>query len=509
MARSRLTVLMDRGVGQPGHFVCNRSKAFLLFATLLVIFGFCYPSSAAQKTIRPSARERIDLIVVETTTFVPGALPTRFPQGSRLVRVEAKATPAQSINLTADFFAAADPEPSFDAKKILFSAQSAKGEKWQVWEMNADGSAKRQITHCLQDCLRAAYLPGDEVALTVATQEDERIATNLAVVRTDGSNLHSITFGRADFQLETVLRDGRVLASAAWPLSAEPKNALSRILYTLRPDGAALDSLRCDHGSPAIRGEATELDDGTIVYVKTSLRGGVAASELAEIRPGALQESSIRTAASVYRAPAQLSSGTLIISYSHSPAGANASNASLYTFNRNTRSVGERLYAEPNVVSVQAVPLLAHAVPKKFWSILNLESNTGSLISLNSASSGDEPTGRIPGTVAGVRVLQLDSANNSEVALGEAPVEADGSFFVEVLANRPVRFELLDAKGQVLRAERGWIWARPGEQRGCTGCHASKALAPENRWPLTLKRFDTPTHFDLQEHSAEAKAPVN
>jgi hypothetical protein len=500
---------MNRVVGRSDHFVCNRSKVLLLFATILLIYGFCPPSNAAPKTIGPSGRERIDLIVVETTTFVPGALPTRFPQGSRLVRVAAKAQPIQSINLTADSFAAADPEPSFDAKKILFSAQSVKGEKWQVWEMNADGSSKRQITHCSQDCLRAAYLPGDEVVLTVATQEGEHLTTNLAVVRLDGSNLHPITFGRADFELETVLRDGRVLASASWPLSAEPKNAHSRILYTLRPDGAALDSLRCDHGSPAIRGEATELDDGTIVYVKTSFRGGDAASELAEIRPGALQESSIRTAASVYRSPAQLSPGTLVISYSHSPAGASTSNASLFAFNRITRTVGERLYTDPNVVTAQAVPLRAHPVPKKFWSILNLESSTGSLISLNSASSADEPTGRIPGAIVRVRVLQLDSANNSEVALGEAPVEADGSFFAEVPANRPVRFELLDAKGQVLRAERSWIWARPGEQRGCAGCHASKALAPENRWPLTLKRFDTPTHFDAQEHSAAAKVLVN
>ena len=64
---------------------------------------------------------------------------------------------------------------------------------------------------------------------------------------------------------------------------------------------------------------------------------------------------------------------------------------------------------------------------------------------------------------------------------------------MEVPANQPVRFELLDANGQTIGAERSWIWTRPGEQRGCTGCHGDKAMAPDNRWPLTLKRFDTPT----------------
>jgi hypothetical protein len=29
------------------------------------------------------------------------------------------------------------------------------------------------------------------------------------------------------------------------------------------------------------------------------------------------------------------------------------------------------------------------------------------------------------------------------------------------------------------------------------GCHENKAIAPENRWPLALKRFDTPTPLGL------------
>jgi len=44
----------------------------------------------------------------------------------------------------------------------------------------------------------------------------------------------------------------------------------------------------------------------------------------------------------------------------------------------------------------------------------------------------------------------------------------------------------------------------PGEQHGCPGCHGDKALAPENRWPLTLKRFDTPTALLEKNDAAEA-----
>ena len=76
--------------------------------------------------------------------------------------------------------------------------------------------------------------------------------------------------------------------------------------------------------------------------------------------------------------------------------------------------------------------------------------------------------------------------------LGEAPVEADGSFYLQVPANQPVRFVLLDERGGTIREERSWVWTRPGEQRGCTGCHGDKALAPENRWPLALRRKEPP-----------------
>jgi hypothetical protein len=65
-----------------------------------------------------------------------------------------------------------------------------------------------------------------------------------------------------------------------------------------------------------------------------------------------------------------------------------------------------------------------------------------------------------------------------------------------------VRFVLLDAKGQTIREEHSWIWTRPGEERGCTGCHGDKAMAPDNHWPLTLRRFDTPIALGDMNHGS-------
>lgn len=516
---------MNCVVGQWIRFA-SIQKALFLFAILLLTEALWAQVKTAQ-TIAPAPGKNLpDILFVQAPVTSAAPLTDRFPQGSSIVLLPAKQPSAAPINLTSNFFAAADPEVSFDATKILFSAKKSARDPWQIWEMNLDGSNKRQVTQCPHDCQRAAYLPADEIVLTYSESPDADTSTNLAVVKLNGENFHPITFGRANFWLETVLRDGRVLASASSPLSAGPTNENSRALYTLRPDGAALDSLRCDHDRPATRGEAAELTDGTIIFVASLVASAAtrhstisnppAHPALAEIRPASLGEAPVKAPPGLYQFPAQLSPDTLIVSY-RQPSAKDAAvpQSALYTFNRKTNSLGPRIYADPHFTSVQAVPVLTRPSPKKFWSILNLDSKTGSFISLNSASSADEPSGHIAAAIARVRVFALDeSSGRSEHALGEAPVEKDGSFFVEVPANQPVRFELLDAKGQVLRAEHGYIWARPGEQRGCAGCHSSKAVVPENRWPLTLKRFDTPTALagqgSTQERaSASAKAPVN
>jgi len=76
--------------------------------------------------------------------------------------------------------------------------------------------------------------------------------------------------------------------------------------------------------------------------------------------------------------------------------------------------------------------------------------------------------------------------------LGEAPVEKDGSFFVNPPTEKAIRFELLDRAGKTVAAEKGWFWARRGEQRVCVGCHAGPERAPENAVPQILLRSTEP-----------------
>jgi hypothetical protein len=431
-----------------------------------------------------------------------GPLAERFPKGSRIVRFNPSVARSMPTHLTDDFFAAADPQISFDGSKILFSGQRLEGEPWQLWEMDLDGSNKRQITHCGENCLRGAYLPADEIVFTIGGANEKRTHSYLAVAKMDGSELRSITFGPAAFWLETVLRDGRIIASAPWPLTASQGTDTERLLYTLRPDGTALESFRCSHGEAAIRTEAEELEDGSLVFVRSSGKTGKTGGELVRVQQGALQEMPLGSPQAVYVSARQLSGEELVVSKATTNSSGSAEKYDLYTFRLNSKTLGERLFADAHLSSIQAVPVVRRTVPKHYWNTLNPESKTGNFISLNSYLSADAPNGRIASHISQVRVFTVDSSDGKERSLGEAPVEADGSFFVRVPANWPIRFALLDAKGQVIREEHSWVWARPGEQRGCTGCHGDKAVAPENHWPLTLRRFDTPIAMGDADHAS-------
>jgi hypothetical protein len=106
-------------------------------------------------------------------------------------------------------------------------------------------------------------------------------------------------------------------------------------------------------------------------------------------------------------------------------------------------------------------------------------------------------------TPATVRLETLDAAGHT-VVTGTAPVEADGSFFVQTPADKPIRFALLDQKGAVVRQEHGWFWIRSGEQRICVGCHTGPERASENHVPAVLLRTTTPVDLTGKGTAANA-----
>jgi hypothetical protein len=143
-------------------------------------------------------------------------------------------------------------------------------------------------------------------------------------------------------------------------------------------------------------------------------------------------------------------------------------------------AISDENLVEPVLIAPRTRP---HHHPSALhpWSYANL-------LALDSRQSRE---GDLQTAPASVRLETLD-AQGHVVANGTAPVEADGSFFVQTPADKPIRFALLNAKGTVVRQEHGWFWIRSGEQRICTGCHTGPERASENRVPAVLLRTTVP-----------------
>jgi hypothetical protein len=431
---------------------------------VLALCVVCGTAGAVQKfvtsSMAPPNHAHGAIAFVRASVVVAGAnLVGRFPRGSQLMRVDldvrsdAVGSTGAAVLLTPNFYAVADPQASFDGMRVMFSGQAKRGARWQIFEMPAVGGAARQITRCADDCFRAVYLVGDSLAYV----SSDAGMSEIFMSAVSGAEAHAITFGPGKFEVETALRSGRLVVSGDGVGGA-------RVLYVVDPDGSGLTLMRQD-GAREIRSGAVELAGGAVVFV----RRGVG---LEWIRPGALRGVVVRGGA--YASVAAWGDGMLV-----SREGA------LYRVD----SGGEVLvYRDAKAACVEAVPLAAHEVVQAYRSVLHPERTTGRLLCLDAYASGD---GRLAEHVARVRVLTKE--RDGERVLGEVPVEVDGSFYATVPADKPIRVELIGAKGEVMRVQRSWMWVRGGEDRGCVGCHESQARAPENRSPMTLQRFDTPS----------------
>jgi hypothetical protein len=97
----------------------------------------------------------------------------------------------------------------------------------------------------------------------------------------------------------------------------------------------------------------------------------------------------------------------------------------------------------------------------------------------------DRDTNQAPG-------MNFNCTSNKRI-LGDAPVDADGSAYFEVPADRFVFFQLLDAQKMMIQSMRTGTSLMPGEHTGCVGCHEGRlegmpALPSAADLPSALRR---------------------
>ena len=396
----------------------------------------------------------------------------RFPQGGSIVVKSGN----DSHPLVTDFAAAVDPSPNVEGTSMLFAGREKPGDPWQVYELALGGGTPRRVTSGEEDCIRPMYLPDGRIVY--ARKTGGRFVLEAAALDGSGKPLR-LTYAPGNFIPTAVLRDGRVLFESSFPLGS----AGHPEIYTVYPDGSGVEAYRCDHGHA--RWNGTEAMSGDILFVSSRGLGRFTSSLAHEVMVNVPE-------ADYTGGIAETETGALILSSRQVQAGAAPKNAGAQNYSLKLWTPGPHalttVAAEQDESLVEPVAVRPHEAANRFPSALH-DWKTTNLLALNSYVSRD---GETPlGTFAVVRVSTLDASGNVKV-LGTAPVEKDGSFFVEAPGDSPLKFELLNAEGNVVRKENGWMWARSGEQRICVGCHAGPERAPDNAVPEVLLRTTTP-----------------
>ena len=163
----------------------------------------------------------------------------------------------------------------------------------------------------------------------------------------------------------------------------------------------------------------------------------------------------------------------------------------IYLFNTTTRRK-VLVYDDPEMSDIDPVPVYARPVPKTMRSVVKPGKATGRIYCV-SAFNSDLPYDH--SAVKYVRVIaarQQGLTMNANASfrtriLGQVPLEEDGSFYVEVPADTPLRFVLLDADEQTIIHESEFNYVRPGETKGCIGCHEPKDDYIEPTLPMATR----------------------
>ncbi len=449
----------------------------------------------------------------------PLVLVQQAPQGagSRIVRLDE----GKLQLLTPEFAEAADPVVSFEGTQLLFAGKQAAGDTWQIWEMRADGTGKRQLTAGLGDCREPIYLAK---AAVDAPNFEEKVrwfcfaSTAPGVLDEQGRGpLHSLytqslepvpgrgivtwrtTYGLGGDAAPTALGDGRVLFSS-WQ-----REGLA--LMSISWAGEDLNAFFGTHDGALSQSEAGELPDRSVVFVEHQGPDPHQGGRLARVslrRPLGTHRVLSR-AGEAYRTPHPGPKGELLVAHRRGHSWG------IYRFDQKEGRLGPRVLDDPAWDELDAQVLAPRPEPVgripmvEFASVLDVGElkGLGQLQCLNVYDS-DQPDRAQPGEVARVRLVEgvpllpgeaparppggWPPAQVRTRLLGEAPVEPDGSFYVNVAGDVPFYIETLDAQGQVVQTMRAWTWVRSGDQRGCVGCHENKELAPENRATQALIR---------------------
>ncbi|MCX6865717.1 MAG: hypothetical protein NTV46_05750 [Verrucomicrobia bacterium] len=451
------------------------------------------------------------------------------------------------------------PDLSFDGKKLLFAYcrfhpelanEKNKADKsrvpedafYHIYEMNADGSARRQLTHGKYDDFDARYLPSGELVF-VSTRKGTAIQCSQwfsestrdndqpdSYVRCGGDNFRPVPV----FTLHGMAADGRAIR----PLSAfenfewTPSVANDgRILYTrwdyidrfnghffslwsANQDGSNAQLVYGNYTvKPQVKIEARAIPGSTkiafIAAAHHSIYGGSlclldrnAGTEgdapLTRLTPDVPFPETERNVDQYFANPWPLSEEYFLVSWSNRKLPPHC-RATEEQNPRNSTGIYlldafgnmELLHRDADISSASPMPVAPRVRPPMQPRLAGRDSKEEGCMFLQDVYRGLDGVPR--GTVKHLRLVAVppkvqprmnqpsigvSAEDPGKFVLGTVPVEADGSAYFLVPSGVPVFFQALDESGLAVQSMRTLTYAMPGQTQACIGCHEHRESAP-------------------------------
>ncbi len=411
-----------------------------------------------------------------------------------------------------------DVDLSFDREELVFAwKRSDRLDDYHIHELRLADGTVRQLTSGLGRAdYEPACLPDGDIVFT-STRPEQSVPcwwteiSNLYRMDRDGRYMRRLAVDQVHALHPALLSDGR-LAYTRWDYSDRGQN-YPHPVFTMRPDGQDQrvhyggnswfpTSLLHTRGVPgsnktmSIAAGHHTLQQGKLVVLDTD-KGrdeGVGMEFIAPRREVPYERVDVAMQdGELFRYPFPLSETQLYVSYR--PAFG-MERFGLYWMNAD----GERelLHADPELDVARMVPLGRKPPARTIADTVDYERGTG-VYYVHDVYRGKGLEGVPRGAAKSIRVVELDyraagvgqtynhgegggSLNSAPVAvgngtwdvkriLGDADIHADGSALFEVPAMASIYLQVLDERGRAIQTTRSWDTLRPGEQKGCVGCH--------------------------------------
>ena len=419
--------------------------------------------------------------------------------------------PLQTLYKPTNAVYVGDVDLHFDAKKLLFSSIGTHN-RWQVFELNTDGTGLRQVTPADEtdiDSYDAIYLP-DERIIFDSTSTFQGVpcvggadyVANLHLMNPDGTHIRRLCFDQDNDWYPVLLPHGRVMYTR-WEYT-DSAHYFSRVVMSMNPDGTGQTEMYgSDSYWPNSTFYARPLPGSTTKFVAIiSGHHGVArmgelvlfdAAKGRQEDTGALQripgygkpvkglikDTLVDGSWPKFLHPFPLNDKYFLVSAKPTPASA----WGLYLVDIFDNML--LLREEPGYALFEPMPLRKTERPPVIPDKVNPRDPTAKVY-VHNIYMGEGLKGVPPGTVKSLRVFQYEYSYRNQGGhyfvgmeggwdvrrmIGTVPVEPDGSAFFTIPANTPVAVQPLDQEGKALQQMRSWFVGMPGENVSCVGCH--------------------------------------